>query len=142
MMRTGLALVTKIEPILKEVIEIKEQQEHEKQELIESNNKFFAIYREVFKTESDANHFINFCNLVYSMHKGQLPPIHILIGLFKCMYPIMVPKDLKGIQGHGKPELRKIDEKKFMVILKESFTEKIDAQNHLDEATSIKLMKL
>ena len=141
MMKTGLALVTKIEPILKEVIQIKEQQEHGKQELIESNKKFYAIYREVFKTESDAEHFINFCNLVYSMHKGQLPPIHILIGLFKCMYPIIVPKEIKGEQGHGKPELRKVDDT-FTVILRESFTEKIDAENHLQEATTIKSMKL
>ena len=142
MMRTGLALVTRIEPILKEIIQIKNEQVHGKQELITFEKKHFAIYREIFETESDAEHFIKFCNLVYSMQKGQLPPIHILITLFRMMYPIMTPKELKGKQGHGEPELRKMDDGKFLVILKESFTEKNDAIEHLEEATKIKSMKL
>ena len=75
------------------------------------------------------------------MKKDQLPPIHILIVLFKAMLPIMTPKELNGSQGHGKPELRKVNDK-FMVILKESFTEKQDAIEHLEEATKIKSMKL
>lgn len=142
MMRIGLALITRIEPILKEVVQIKDVQVHGKQEVISLNEKHYAIYREIFKTESDAEHFINFCNLVYSMQKGQLPPIHILIGLFKCMYPIMVPKELKGKQGHGKPELRNLKDGTTMVILKESFTELDDANQHLEESEKVKSMKL
>lgn len=141
-MRIGLGLITRIEPILKEIVQIKGTQEHGKQELITTKDKSFAIYRELFETESDAEHFVNFCNQVYAMQRGQLPPIHILIVLFKAMYPIMTPKELKGKQGHGQPELRKTEDGKFMVILKESFTNKDDAQSHLDEATKIKSMKL
>ena len=141
MMRIGLGLVTRIEPILKEIVQIKKPQIHGKQELISIKEKHFAIYREIFETESDAEHFVNFCNLVYSMQKGQLPPIHILITLFKMMYPIMSPKKLKGTQGHGEPEIRK-NENGFMVILKESFTNVEDASDHLLQATQIKSMKL
>jgi len=142
MMRVGLGLVSHIEPILKEVMEIKETQTHGKQELITSNEKSFAIYRELFETEHDANHFVKFCNQVYAMKKDQLPPIHILIVLFKAMLPIMAPKELKGNQAHGKPEIRKDDNGKFVVILKEVFTEKDDAVNHLKEAEKIKSMRL
>ena len=142
MMRIGLGLVTRIEPILKEIMQIKGSQEHAKQELIETKEKSYAIYREIFEIESDAQHFVNFVNQVYAMKKDQLPPIHILIVLFKAMLPIMTPKELKGKQGHGKPEIRKLDTGKFMVILKESFTEKQDAIDHLIEAINIKSMKL
>ena len=142
MMKIGLGLVTRIEPILKEIMQIKGSQEHAKQELIQTKEKCYAIYREIFETESDAEHFVNFVNQVYAMKKDQLPPIHILIVLFKAMLPIMTPKELKGSQGHGKPEIRKLDAGKFMVILKESFTEKQDAIEHLKEATKIKSMKL
>ena len=142
MMRIGLGLVSHIEPILKEVMEIKGNQIHGKQELIQTKEKSFAIYREIFDSEVDAEHFVKFCNQVYAMTKGQLPPIHILIVLFKAMLPIITPKKLKGNQTHGKPEIRKLVNGKFLVILKEAFTEKDDAQNHLDEATKIKSMKL
>jgi len=142
MMKIGLGLVSHIEPILKEIMEIKETQEHGKQELIQANQKSFAVYREIFKTEHDARHFVNFCNQVYAMKKDQLPPIHILIVLFKAMLPIMSPKELKGKQAHGKPEIIKKEDGTFCVILKEAFTEKDDAQQHLDEATKIKSMKL
>lgn len=142
MMKIGLGLVSHIEPILKEVIQIKGIQEHGKQELIENNEKFFAIYREVFESESDAEHFVEFCNRVYTMKKDQLPPIHILIVLFKAMLPIMTPKELEGKQSHGKPDIKKTEDGKFCVILKEVFTTKQDAQNHLDEATKIKQMRL
>ncbi len=142
MMRIGLGLLTRFEQIIKEIIQIKNEQTHGDQQLISFKEKHFAVYQEIFETESDAEHFINFCNLVYSMQKGQLPPIHILITFFRMMYPIITPKELKGKQGHGKPELRKMDNGKFRVILIESFTEKDDAQEHLAEATKIKSMKL
>jgi len=142
MMRIGLGLVSHIEPILKEVMEIKEEQIHGKQELIVSKDKSFAIYREIFDSVSDAEHFVKFVNQVYAMKKSQLPPIHILIVLFKAMLPIIIPKELKGKQSHGKPEIRKLENGKVLVILKEAFTEKDDAQSHLDEATKIKSLKL
>lgn len=142
MMKIGLSLISQLEPILKEVVQIQGIQTHGKQELIESQEKSFAIYREIFQTESDAKHFVEFVNRVYSMKKGQLPPIHILIILFQAMLPIMTPKELQGIQTHGKPELRKLDDEKFMVILKEAFSVKQDAINHLKEATKIKSMRL
>ena len=142
MMRIGLGLVSHIEPILKEVMEIKGEQIHGKQELIQTKEKSFAIYREIFNSDSDAEHFVKFVNQIYAMKKGQLPPIHILIVLFKAMLPIMVPKELQGKQSHGKPEIRKLDNGKVLVILKEAFTETVDAQSHLDEATKIKSLKL
>lgn len=142
MMKVGLGLLSHIEPILKEVFEIKGIQTHGKQELIQANEKSFAIYREVFDSEHDAEHFVKFCNQVYAMKKDQLPPIHILIVLFKAMVPIMQPKELKGKQAHGKPEIRKSNDGKFVVILKEAFTEKEDAISHLQEATKIKSMRL
>lgn len=142
MMKIGLSLVSQLEPILKEIVQITGIQTHGKQELIQSNEKSFAIYREIFQSESDAIHFVEFVNRVYSMKKGQLPPIHILIILFQAMLPIMSPKELEGIQSHGKPELRKLEDGKFMVILKEAFSVKQDAINHLQEATKIKSMRL
>jgi len=142
MMKIGLSLISQLEPILKEVIQITGLQTHGKQELIQSNEKSFAIYREIFQSEKDAIHFVEFVNRVYSMKKGQLPPIHILIILFQAMLPIMQPKELEGIQSHGKPELRKLDDGKFMVILKEVFSKKQDAINHLQEAIKIKSMRL
>jgi len=141
-MKMGLGLVSHIEPILKEIMEIKEIQTHGKQELIVSGDKSFSIYREIFQTEHDANHFVKFCNQVYAMKKDQLPPIHILIVLFRAMLPIMSPKELKGKQAHGKPEIRKDENGKFVVILKEAFTEKDDAVSHLQEAEKIKSMRL
>jgi hypothetical protein len=142
MLKIGMGLISHIEPILKEVVEIKGSQTHGKQELIESNGKSFAIYREIFENDSDANHFVEFCNQVYAMKKDDLPPIHILITMFKTMLPILTPKKLKGKQAHGKPEVRKMEDGTVMVILKESFTEKEDAQNHLEEATKIKSMRI
>ena len=142
MMRIGLSLMSHIEPILNEVMQIKTNPIHAKQELMESNQKYFSIYREVFESESDAIHFVSFVNQVYAMKKDQLPPIHNLVILFKAMLPILSPKELTGNQSHGKPELRKLDDDSFMVILKEVFTEKIDATNHLSEADKIKSMKL
>ena len=140
--KLALSLMTKFQPILKHVISIKGSQTHGEQELIVADGKSFAIYREIFESELDAEHFIKFCNMIYKMKPDQLPPIHILIVMFKAMYPIMTPKELKGKQSHGKPETRKLDDGKFMVILKEVFTEKDDAQSHLEEATKIKSMKL
>lgn len=142
MMRIGLSLVSHIEPILKEIVEIKENPIHGKQELIESNEKYFAIYREFFETESDAKHFVSFVNQIYAMQKGQLPPIHILVVLFKSLLPIMQPKELTGNQTHGKPELRKMPNGKFAVILKEVFTEKKDAEIHLSESENMKKLRL
>jgi len=140
--KMGLSLMSHIEPILKEVVLIKGNQTHGKQELITSKEKSFAIYREIFETESDAEHFVKFYNQICAMKKDQLPPINILIVLFKAMLPIMTPKEMKGKQSHGKPEIRKLENGKTLVILKEVFTEKEDAQSHLTEATKIKSMKL
>ncbi len=142
MLKIGMGLMTHIEPILKSVMKIKKNPTHGKQDLIQGGEKYFAVYREIFESESDAEHFIDFCNQVYAMKKDQLPPIHILIVLFKSMLPIMTPKELKGNQAHGKPELRKMDDGNFCVILKEAFTNQEDAQSHLDEATQIKSMRL
>lgn len=142
MLKVGLGLVSQIEPMIKEILEIKGDQEHGKQELIETKEKSFAIYRELFESEHDAQHFVNFVNRAYTMEKGQMPPIPILIVLFKALLPIMTPKKLKGKQSHGKPEIIKKDDGKFCVILKEAFTETDDAQDHLDEATRIKSMRL
>jgi hypothetical protein len=142
MLKVGLGLVSHIEPILKEVVEIKDTPTHGKQELISSNGKYFAIYREIFNSESDAKHFVTFCSQVYAMKKDQLPPIHVLIVMFKLMLPIMTPKELKGKQSHGKPEIKKTSDNKFCAILKEVFTEKEDCINHLKEADEIKSMKL
>lgn len=142
MVKIGLGLVSQIEPMINEIVEIKGNQEHGKQELIEANGKAFAIYRELFDTENDARHFVNFVNRAYAMKKDQMPPIHILIVLFKALLPIMTPKKLKGKQSHGKPEIIKKDDGKFCVILKEAFTETDDAQDHLNEATRIKSMRL
>ena len=141
-LKIGLGLVSHIEPILKEVVEIKESPIHGKQEMIEANGKYLAVYREFFKSESDASHFVNFCNQIYAMSKGQLPPIHILIVLFKAMLPIMTPKELQGKQSHGQPEIRKTKNGEIAVILKEVFTEKEDAVTHLKEADKIKKMRL
>ena len=141
MMKIGLGLVSHIEPILKEVVEIKESPKHGKQDIVEANGKYFAVYREFFKSESDANHFVNFCNQIYAMKNGQLPPIHTLIVMFKTLLPIMTPKELQGKQSHGKPEIRKMDDNNIAVILKEVFTEKQDALDHLEEAEKIKQMR-
>ena len=142
MMGMGLKLVSHIEPILKEIVEIKVTPKHGKQELIEQNGKSFAIYREFFDNESDAKHFISFVNQIYAMQKGQLPPIHILVVLFKALLPIMQPKQIKGKQSHGQPEIRKMENGQFGVILKEVFTEKDDALNHLAESEEMKKMRL
>ena len=140
--KLGIQLLTNLKPIMNEAIEIKHTPTHGKQELIQGNEKHFAIYREIFESEHDAEHFVKFCNRIYSLLSGQLPPIPILIVMFKSMLPIMQPKELKGKQSHGKPDIKKTDDGKFVVILKEAFTEKEDAQSHLDEATKIKSMKL
>lgn len=140
--KLALSLMTKFQPILSHVISIKGSQVHGKQELINANGKSFAIYRELFESEADAEHFVSFCNLIYKMKPDQLPPIHILIVMFKAMYPIMTPKKLKGTQQHAKPEIRKLENNTVEVILREAFTEKEDALSHLDEATKIKSMKL
>jgi len=73
-LKIGLSLISKIEPILKELVQIKENQTHGKQELRAINDKFIAVYVEYFETESDATHFVKFCNQVYMMKKDQLPP--------------------------------------------------------------------
>ena len=142
MMKIGLGLVPKIEPILKEANEIKGNQIHGKSELISSKEKHFAIYREVFESEHDSEHFVKFVNLLYTIKKGYLPPINTLVILFKALLPLMQPKELKGNQTHGKPEIRKLENGNFQVILKEVFTEKDDAENHLDDAKTIQSMKL
>ena len=142
MLKIGMGLMNNIEPILKEIILIKGSQEHGKQDLIASGDKFYAVYREYFENESDALHFVEFCNRVYAMKKDQLPPIHILLVLFKTLMPIITPKKLKGKQAHGQPEIRKADNGKYAVILKEAFTEKDDAINHLQKADKIKSMRI
>lgn len=141
-MKIGLSLISQIEPMIKEIMEIKKPQIHGKHELIEAHEKHYAIYREFFETEHDANHFVKFVTRAYAMKKDQMPPIHILIVLFKALLPIMTPKKLIGTQSHGKPEIKKTEDGKFCVILKEAFTKKDDAQSHLDEATRIISMRL
>jgi len=142
MMKIGLGLVSHIEPILKEIVEIKTNPKHGKQELMESNKKYFAVYREYFENESDAKHFLSFVNQIYAMQKGQLPPIHVLVVLFKSLLPIMQPKKLIGQQTHGKPDFVKMDNGQFAIILKEVFTQKVDAETHLSEAENMKKLRL
>jgi len=58
------------------------------------------------------------------------------------MLPIMTPKELDGKQSHAKPEIKKTDNGKIAIVLKEVFTKKTDAINHLKEAEKIKSMRL
>lgn len=142
MMKIGMGLLSHIEPILQEIAEIKENPTHGKQELIEGNEKFFAIYREQFDSETDAQHFVNFYNRVCAISKDQLPPVQSMVILFKSLLPIIQPKEMRGKQSHGKPDLKKTESGKFVVILKEVFTDKDDAVDHLREADNIKSMRL
>ncbi|GEM_PF-4114882 len=148
MMKIGLGLVSHIEPILKEIIEITGEQKHGEPQLIELKEKKITVsaYPEYFETEHDAQHFFNFVTQVYAMKKDQLPPMHVLAVLFKALIPIMQPKKLIGEQSHGKPEIRKLEKPdgKFThaVILKEVFTDSKDAQDHIAESKHIQNLRL
>ena len=145
MMKIGLGLVTHVEPILKTIVKIRGEQKHGKPELLKLQNNFVAVYREYFENESDAEAFSEFCTLVYAMKKDQLPPIHVLVVLFKALLPIMQPKELQGEQSHAKPEIKKVENDskfKYGVILGEVFTNENDAKSHIIESQYIQSLRL
>ena len=140
-----MGIAPRIEKVLGKISKIKETQKHGDSEVMEINNKDVVIFREYFKDSGNAQQFLEMVELLYSMNE-KLPPIHVLVPLFKLIEPLTVYNDLvKGKQKHGRPELRQIrgeDGYDYAVIIKEVFENKKDAVTHQEIAKKILETKL